>query len=180
MLKRTLPLLIGLTACGLAFGHATPAVSSSTTITTTTTSTWRSAPPSDALSESAIKTAIANAGFKEVKGLKFKDGVWRTKGRGGNEQWVDLSVGPVNGRVYVSDAPSKLNADRSRRTSPLPAIAMSTTSSTSTACGVPMRRLPPARTSTCWSTRPTAAWWHTATTKRPWLSRRRFPRPGSR
>jgi len=111
MLKRTLPLLIGLTACGLAFGQATPAVSSSTTITTMTTSTWKTAPPSGALSESAIKTTIANAGFKEVKGLKFKDGVWRSKARGGNAQWVDLSVGPVTGRVYVNDAPSKINAD---------------------------------------------------------------------
>lgn len=111
MLKRTLPLLIGLAVCGVAFGQATPAVSSSTTITTTTTSTWKSTPPSDALSEDAIKTAIANAGFKEVKDLKFKDGVWRTKARGGNAQWVDLSVGPANGRVYLSDAPSRITAD---------------------------------------------------------------------
>ena len=114
MIKRTLPLLIGLSVCSLAFAQDTPPAThtaTTTTRTTTTVSNWTSRRPEGALSEARIKTAIANAGFKEVKDLKFKDGVWQSKARGGNKQWVDLRVGPVNGKVYVDDAPSKLNQD---------------------------------------------------------------------
>lgn len=114
MTKRILPLLIGLSICPLAFAQQMPATThaaTTTTKTTTTVSSWDSQPPAGALDEAAIKTAIANDGFKEVKGLKFKDGVWRCKARGGNKQWVELAVGPVNGKVYVNDAPSKLDKD---------------------------------------------------------------------
>ncbi len=114
MIKRLLPLLIGLSVCGAALAQDLPATAqsaTSTTQTTTTVSTWTAQPPTGALSEDAVKTAIANAGYKEVKGLKFKDGVWRSKARGGNKQWAELAVGPVNGKVYVADAPSKLNED---------------------------------------------------------------------
>ena len=114
MIKHVLPLLIGLSFCSVALAQDLPAAAQSattTTQTTTTVSTWTAQPPTGALSEEAIKTAIANAGYKEVKGLKFKDGVWRSKARGGKKQWVELAVGPVNGKVYVNDAPSKLNKD---------------------------------------------------------------------
>jgi hypothetical protein len=37
--------------------------------------------PGGALDEAAIKSDIANAGYKKVKGLKFKDGVWQAKAR---------------------------------------------------------------------------------------------------
>src|SRR5579859_293955 len=112
MAKRLLVLLIGLSGIGVAFVQNMPAGAqsvSSATQTTTTVTTWTSTPPSGALTEDAIKTSIANAGYKEVKDLKFKDGVWRTEARGGNKQWVNLAVGPVNGRVYPDGAPSKLN-----------------------------------------------------------------------
>ena len=112
MIKRMLPLLIGLSMFGTAFAQdmpgTAPSVTSSTQSTTTVT-TWTSKLPNGALSEDAIKTSIANAGFKEVKDLAFKDGVWRSKARGGNKQWVKLAVGPVNGKVYPADGPSKLN-----------------------------------------------------------------------
>lgn len=114
MIKRALPLLIGLTICGAAAAQTMPAAAqsaTSTTQTTTTVTSWTAQRPSGALSEEAIKTAIANAGFKEVKGLEFKDGVWRSKARGGNKKWVKLAVGPMNGKVYPADAPSKLNED---------------------------------------------------------------------
>ena len=113
MIKRILPLLIGLSLCSVAFAQDLPAAAQSTTTTTqtTTASTWTTQPPTGALSEEVIKAAIADAGYKEVKGLKFKDGVWRGKARGGNKQWAELAVGPVSGKVYVSDAPSKLNED---------------------------------------------------------------------
>jgi hypothetical protein len=113
MIKRMLPLLIGLSVCSVAIAQDLPAAATSTTTTTqtTTTATWTAQPPTGALSEEAVKTAIANAGYKEVKGLKFKDGVWRSKARGGNKQWVEIAVGPVSGKVYVSDAPSRLNKD---------------------------------------------------------------------
>jgi hypothetical protein len=114
MIKRLLPLLIGLSVCSFAFAQDMPATAHSatmTTQTTTTVSSWTTQPPEGALSEDAIKTKVADAGFKEVKGLKFKDGVWRSKARGGNKQWVELAVGPVSGKVYVDNAPSKLNKD---------------------------------------------------------------------
>lgn len=113
MIKRILPLLIGLSLAGVALAQEMPATAtSSTTATRTmTTTTWTSNRPSGALSEHEIKGAIANAGYKEVKGLEFKDGVWRSKARGGNEDWVKLAVGPVSGKVYPADAPSRLNKD---------------------------------------------------------------------
>lgn len=114
MIKRMLPLLIGLSVCSVALAQNPPVAAQSTTTTTqttTTASTWTTQPPTGALSEDAVKSSIANAGYKEVKDLKFKDGVWRSKARGGNKQWVEIAVGPVSGKVYVSDAPSKLNKD---------------------------------------------------------------------
>ena len=118
MIKRALPLLIGLSVCSFAFAQDMPAtaaattkVATTTTKTTTTVSSWATQPPEGALDEAHIKTAIADAGFKQVKDLKFKDGVWKSKARGGNKQWVHLAVGPVSGKVYVDEAPSKLNKD---------------------------------------------------------------------
>jgi hypothetical protein len=119
MIKRMLPLLIGLSVCGAAFAQNMPATAQSTTstttanhtTTTTTTTSWPAQPPTGGSTEDAVKTAIANAGYKEVKDLKFKDGVWRSEARGGNKKWVKLAVGPVNGKVYAADAPSKLNKD---------------------------------------------------------------------
>lgn len=115
MIKRLVPLLIGLSVGGTALAQSTPAATepttTTTTLTTTKVSTWATQPPEGALSEEDIKAAIASAGYKEVKGLEFDDGVWRSKARGGNEQWVELAVGPVNGKVYIDEAPSKLNKD---------------------------------------------------------------------
>jgi hypothetical protein len=110
MIKRMLPLLIGLSICGATLAQDMPATAQSTTSTTTIT-TWAPQPPTGGATEDAVKNAIANAGYKEVKDLKFKDGVWRSEARGGNKQWVKLAVGPVNGKVYAADAPSKLNKD---------------------------------------------------------------------
>lgn len=113
MIKRVLPLLIGLSFCSVALAQDPPATTAQSAATTTQTSAmvsaWTAQPPTGALNEEAIKAAIASAGYKEVKGLKFKDGVWRSKARGGNKQWIELAVGPVSGKVYVNDAPSKLN-----------------------------------------------------------------------
>jgi hypothetical protein len=112
MTKQLLPLLIGLSLLNVAVAQDMPSPAQSvigTSETTNAVTTWATTPPSGALTEDAIKTSIANAGYKEVKGLKFKDGVWRSEARGGNKQWVKLAVGPVNGRVYPADGPSKLN-----------------------------------------------------------------------
>ena len=113
MIKRTLPLLIGLSMCTVAAAQQMPATAQSTTTTqiVTTTTNWGAQPPEGALTEDVIKTSIANAGYKEVKGLEFKDGVWRSEARGGNDQWAKIAVGPTTGKVYVTDAPSRLNKD---------------------------------------------------------------------
>jgi hypothetical protein len=79
--------------------------------TTTTTTTTRVDSPAGALSESAIKADIANAGYQEVKDLEFEDGVWQAEARGGNDKWVHIKVGPTTGKVYEADAPSRLNED---------------------------------------------------------------------
>ncbi len=98
MNKQVLPLLIGLCIGGVAMAQTTTSQTTQTTAsaatpadsittTTTTTKTWGTVPPSGALSEDAIKGDIAQAGYKEVKGLEFKDGVWQAKARGGNKKW---------------------------------------------------------------------------------------------
>ncbi len=78
---------------------------------TTTTTTTTFSKPAGALSEEAIKGDIAKAGYKEVKDLEFKNGVWQTKARGGDKKWEELKVAPLTGKVYAEDAPSKLNED---------------------------------------------------------------------
>lgn len=86
---------------------AVPTAQDTTTTTTTTATMFPK--PDNALSEGAIKAHIASAGFKEVKGLEFENGVWQAKARGGNDNWVKIKVGPVTGKVYEADAPSRLN-----------------------------------------------------------------------
>jgi hypothetical protein len=115
MNKRMLPLLLGLSVCSAAIAQNAPTNAPApaavpATQMTTTTVTWAT-PASGALTQDAIENSIANAGYKEIEGLKFTDGVWRTKARGGNKQWAKLAVGPVTGRVYPADAPAALNAN---------------------------------------------------------------------
>lgn len=108
MQKHTLAAALAATlllAGGAAFAQDAPMQ------TTTTTTTTRFSSPAGALSESAIQAGIANAGYQEVKHLKFKDGVWQAKARGGNDKWVHIKVGPTTGKVYEADAPSRLNKD---------------------------------------------------------------------
>ncbi len=108
MHKHTLAAALSVTlllAGGAAFAQDAPMQ------TTTTTTTTRVGSPTGALSESAIKADIANAGYQEVKGLKFEDGVWQAKARGGNDKWVHIKIGPTTGKVYEADAPSRLNKD---------------------------------------------------------------------
>lgn len=107
MNKRTLSAaLAAVLLCAGGVASAQTATTQTTRTTTTTTSVNMSGA---ALTEDAIKTDIANAGYKEVKGLKFKDGVWQAKARGGNDKWTRIKVGPTTGKVYEADAPSKLN-----------------------------------------------------------------------
>ena len=94
-----------LLAGGAAFAQNAPVQ------TTTTTTTTRVGSPAGALSQAAIESDIANAGYQKVKHLKFKDGVWQAKARGGNDKWVHIKIGPATGKVYEADAPSRLNED---------------------------------------------------------------------
>ena len=95
-----------LCAGGMAFAQDAPVQATQTTTTTTTVQT-----SSNALTEDQIKSDIANAGYKEVKGLQFKKGVWMAKARDGNDNWVRIRIGPTTGKVYQADAPSRLNKD---------------------------------------------------------------------
>ncbi len=106
MKKRMLPAVVAaVLACAAVVVLAQRSVAQTTETTTTTTLTA----PTSALSESTIKSDIAEAGYKEVKGLKFEDGVWQAKARGGNDKWTSIKVGPTTGKVYEADAPSRLN-----------------------------------------------------------------------
>jgi hypothetical protein len=108
MQKHTLAAVLSATlliAGGAAFAQDAPVQ------TTTTTTTTRVGTPGGALSEPVIKADIGNAGYQEVKGLEFKDGVWQAEARGGNDKWVRIKVGPTTGKVYQADAPSRLNED---------------------------------------------------------------------
>lgn len=112
MRKIILPALISLAVSSVAFAQTAPTAVHVDARQSGAPATMPAAhPASNALSEANIKTLIANAGYKEVKGLEFKKGVWRTKARGGNDKWAELAVGPISGKVYKADAPSKLNAD---------------------------------------------------------------------
>lgn len=95
-----------LCAGGMAFAQNAPVQATQTTTTTTTVAT-----NANALTEDQIKSDIGSAGYKEVKGLEFKNGVWMAKARGGNDNWVRIRVGPTTGKVYQADAPSRLNQD---------------------------------------------------------------------
>lgn len=75
------------------------------------TTTTHVGSPTGALSESAIRAGIANAGYQKVKGLRFKDGIWQAKAHGGNDKWVHIKVGPTSGKVYHAYAPFMLNKD---------------------------------------------------------------------
>ncbi|MGH8212945.1 MAG: PepSY domain-containing protein [Rhodanobacteraceae bacterium] len=107
MLVATLSGALMFGAVGMAWAQDTGTTTRQTTTTTTTTFQK----PSGALDEDAIKGDIAQAGYKEVKGLEFKNGVWEAKARGGNDNWVRIKVAPLTGTVYEADAPSKLNED---------------------------------------------------------------------
>ncbi|TAL73446.1 MAG: PepSY domain-containing protein [Rhodanobacter sp.] len=94
-------------AGGAAMAQAAPA--QTTTRTTTTTTTTSVSTSVDALDETAIRSDITGAGYREVKGLTFKDGVWQAKARGGNDKWSHIKIGPTTGKVYEANAPSRLN-----------------------------------------------------------------------
>jgi len=81
------------------------------TTTRTTTTTTNVSTSAGALDEASIQSAITNAGYKKVKGLEFRDGVWQAKARGGNDKWTHIKIGPTTGKVYEADAPSRLNED---------------------------------------------------------------------
>lgn len=109
MQKRMLPAALAaalLCSSGAAFAQTAATQTARTTTTTTTTSVSTS---NGALSESQIEADITNAGYKKVKGLTFKDGVWQARARGGNDRWTHIKIGPTTGKVYEADAPSRLN-----------------------------------------------------------------------
>ncbi|MEO6076582.1 MAG: PepSY domain-containing protein [Dokdonella sp.] len=67
--------------------------------------------PSIALTEAEVGSKIAGAGFKEVKGLKVDNGVWKADARGGDEKWVAVFVHPLTGKVFQEGSPSKLTEE---------------------------------------------------------------------
>ena len=67
--------------------------------------------PQTALTQPQVESRIAAAGFKQVKELKFKDGLWKADARGGNKQWVDIYVHPLTGKIFQEGKPSPLNKE---------------------------------------------------------------------
>lgn len=92
----------------LALGTLLSGAAVADTMPTTPPSNTTSVPES-ALTQAQVETQIANAGFKEVRGLAFKDGIWHADARGGEKDWVDVYVHPLSGKVFQEGAPSPLN-----------------------------------------------------------------------
>ncbi|HOX72518.1 MAG: PepSY domain-containing protein [Dokdonella sp.] len=65
--------------------------------------------PSTALTQQAVESRIANAGFQEVRSLTFKHGIWQADARGGEKEWVGIYVHPLSGKIFQEGAPSPLN-----------------------------------------------------------------------
>lgn len=65
--------------------------------------------PSTALTQAEVESRVATAGFKEVKSLTFKNGIWQADARGGDKEWVAIYVHPLSGKVFKEGTPSPLN-----------------------------------------------------------------------
>lgn len=104
---------VALTLAGsVAFAQQAPSTSAPGTVPTAPATGARDAArPTGALGEDAIRAAIARAGYTEIRKLKLDDGVWEAKARRGTGPWRELKIGPVTGKIYPEDAPSRLNAD---------------------------------------------------------------------
>jgi len=92
---------IGALLTGSAFADTTP----------TTQPTNTTVAPQTALTQQQVESRIAAAGFKQVKELKFKDGLWKADARGGDKQWVDIYVHPLTGKIFQEGKPSPLNKE---------------------------------------------------------------------
>ncbi len=65
--------------------------------------------PSTALTQAEVESRVAMAGFKEVKSLTFKNGIWQADARGGDKEWVAIYVHPLSGKVFKEGTPSPMN-----------------------------------------------------------------------
>lgn len=101
MRKILIALSIGALMAGPAFADTAP----TTTPSNTTTA------PAAALTQDEVEGSIAMAGFKEVKGVTFKNGVWQADARGGDKEWVELNVHPLTGKIFQEGTPSRLNQE---------------------------------------------------------------------
>jgi hypothetical protein len=99
MRKTIIALTLGALLSGSAFADTAP-----TTMPSNTTSV-----PETALTQEQVESDIANAGFKEVKNLTFKDGIWKADARGGEKEWVAIFVHPLSGKIFQEGKPSPLN-----------------------------------------------------------------------
>lgn len=83
-----------------------PGVATQRTTTTTTTTTFPR--PENALSQDVIMQNIAAAGYRDVEGLQFSNGLWVGTARDSTGNTVRIMVAPVTGRVYLASQPSPL------------------------------------------------------------------------
>ncbi len=97
-----------ITTIALALSVLLAAPAFADTMPTTAPSNTTSA-PSTALTQPQIESDIANAGFKEVKNLKFANGIWQADARGGDKEWVAIYVHPLSGKVFKEGSPSPMN-----------------------------------------------------------------------
>ena len=97
MRKQIISFAIGSVLAGAAFADSTP---------TNTTPM-----PETALTQHQVETKIADAGFKKVKDLKFKDGIWKADARGGDKKWIEVYVHPITGKLFQEGKPSPLNKE---------------------------------------------------------------------
>ncbi len=97
MRKQMISFAIAAVLAGSAFADSTP---------TNTTPM-----PETALTQQQVEAKIADGGFKKVKDLKFKDGIWKADARGGDKKWTEVYVHPLTGKLFQEGKPSPLNKE---------------------------------------------------------------------
>lgn len=86
-----------------------PGMATATQRTTTTTTTTTFPQPADALPQDQLMQRIAAAGYRNVEGMQFRNGLWVAKARDGAGNSVKIMIAPVSGHIYTENEPSRLD-----------------------------------------------------------------------
>lgn len=63
------------------------------------------------MTENDVRTQLQQQGYKDVHGLKFTDGMWRAKARGGDGTRVTIHVDPKTGKAFPDKKVARLGKE---------------------------------------------------------------------